>query len=189
MRNIIQAADEWQMLNPSRCPPPTVLGIMNVASEPREPGLVHGISRRAARGEDYLFALALYLESTRPLLTALGTWDEVQVLRRFSEGFHLPEVTMLSAAGADIGWMQVSEPASTCIHLDQLHLVERVRNEGIGTHLIRELQQRALESARRVELNVMRGNPAQALYERLGFRVVEGDEERLHMRWDPKEAP
>ena len=162
---------------------------MHVASEPREANLVHEISRRPAREEDYAFALALYLESTRPLLTALGTWDEARVLRRFSEGFHLPDVTVLSSAGADIGWMQVSERSGSCIHLDQLHLVERVRNGGIGSRLIRELQEHATASERRVELNVMRRNPAQGLYERLGFRVVGGDEERLHMRWDSKKRP
>ena len=162
---------------------------MNVPPEPRAANLVHEISRRPAQNEDYDFALALYLEGTRPLLTALGTWDEARVLRRFAEGFHLPDVTVLSSAEVDIGWMQVSERSGSCIHLDQLHLVERVRNGGIGSRLIRELQDRATASERRVELNVMRRNPAQALYERLGFRVVGGDEERLHMRWDGNEAP
>jgi hypothetical protein len=37
---------------------------------------------------------------------------------------------------------------------------------------------------RPVALNVIRGNPALSLYRRLGFRVVGGDAEKLHMRWE-----
>ena len=171
-----------------RCSASPPISIMNIASETHEPKLVHEIVRRPARQDDYAFALELYLESTRPLLIALGRWDEARVIRRFSDGFHLHEVSMISSEGVDIGWMQVSERSGTCIHLDQLHLVERVRNAGIGSRLIHDLQERAGASSSRVELNVMRGNPAQALYERLGFRVVGGDSDRLHMRWEPKGA-
>jgi ribosomal protein S18 acetylase RimI-like enzyme len=160
---------------------------MNAGAGRQEPNPAQEVVRRPARHEDYAFALALYLESTKPLLTALGTWDEARVLRRFAEGFHLQDVTILSSAGVDIGWMQVSQRGGKCLHLDQLHLIERVRNAGLGSRFIRELQERASATAKRVELNVMRGNPAQALYERLGFRVVGGDETRLHMRWNPEE--
>ena len=37
-----------------------------------------GIDFRPARPGDYAFAERLYLESTRPLLRALGTWDKLR---------------------------------------------------------------------------------------------------------------
>lgn len=131
---------------------------------------------------DYPFALALYLESTAPLLIALGRWDEQKVLSRFSESFKPDQIWILTAAGEEFGWFQVSETAEE-IHVDQLHLVERARNRGIGTNLIRELQDRAKVSAKILALNVMRGNRAQQLYERLGFRLDGGDEEKVRMVW------
>lgn len=131
---------------------------------------------------DYPFALALYLESTAPLLIALGRWDEQKVLSRFSESFKPDQIWILTAAGEDFGWLQVSETAEE-IHVDQLHLVEGARNRGIGTSLIRELQDRASSSAKILALNVMRGNRAQQLYERLGFRFDGGDEEKVRMVW------
>jgi ribosomal protein S18 acetylase RimI-like enzyme len=132
--------------------------------------------------EDYDFALALYLESTRPLLIAQGRWDEEGILSRFTKSFNLEQIDILRAAGADIGWLQVSETAEE-IHLDQIHLVENARDRGTGTRLIAELQDRANASDKGLALNVMRGNRAQRLYERLGFRVDGGDEEKIRMVW------
>lgn len=134
--------------------------------------------------EDYAFALALYLESTRPLLTAAGRWDEEKILSRFTESFVPDQISILTEAGTSIGWMQVSETAEQ-IHLDQLHLIESARNQGIGTRLIKELQRDAAATKKILALNVMRGNHAQQLYERLGFREVGGDKERIRMLWLP----
>lgn len=132
--------------------------------------------------EDYAFALALYLQSTKPLLIALGRWDEGKILSRFAGGFRLDQISMLSSAGADIGWIQVSETTEE-IHVDQLHLIENARNHGIGTSLIVELQDRANAIDKALALNVIRGNRARQLYERLGFRTVGGDDEKIRMVW------
>jgi len=132
--------------------------------------------------EDYDFALATYLASTKPLLIALGRWDEERVVSRFAGSFDPALIKILNVADSDIGWLQVSETPDE-IHLDQLHLVENSQNQGIGTYLIRELQNRASSAEKALTLNVIRGNRAQALYERLGLRLVGGDEEKIRMAW------
>jgi len=132
--------------------------------------------------EDYDFALASYLDSTRPLLIALGRWDEERIILRFAESFDPGQIHILTATGTNIGWMQVSETEDE-IHLDQLHLIESARNMRIGSGLIRELQDRANGSGKALALNVIHGNRARELYERLGFRVAEGDEEKVRMVW------
>jgi ribosomal protein S18 acetylase RimI-like enzyme len=144
--------------------------------------LIPELTLRAARIGDYDFALALYLESVKPLLLALGRWDEERMLSRFSDGFKLEQIKVLRRAGGDIGWMQVSETEQE-VHLDQLHLIDGARNQKIGTHLIRRLQERARAAGKPLALNVIRGNPAKALYERLGFRTDGGDEEKIRMLW------
>jgi len=131
---------------------------------------------------DYVFALASYLDSTKPLLVALDRWDEERILSRFADSFDTDQIWILAAAGTDIGWLQVSETPDE-IHLDQLHLIQSVRNHGIGTRLIAELQERANACDKALALNVIRGNRAQGLYERLGFRVAESDEEKIRMVW------
>ena len=149
--------------------------------------LMPELTLRAARIGDYDFALALYLESVKPLLLALERWDEERILSRFSDGFKLEQIKVLRRAGGDIGWMQVSETEEE-MHLDQLHLIDGARNQKIGTHLIRMLQDRARAADKPLALNVIRGNPAKALYERLGFRTDGGDEEKIRMLWSGEPA-
>ena len=143
------------------------------------------ISFRPARPLDYEFAVGLYLDSMRRLLTALGTWDEDRVVARVRQVFAPEKAQVIRSDGVDIGWMQVSKAADG-FHLDQIHLVDRFRGRGIGTRLIEGLLARARVMGTAVALNVIRGNPAISLYHRLGFRVVGEDKEKLRMRWEPE---
>src|SRR5260221_479240 len=148
----------------------------------KEPIKAPEISLRPAQPGDYDFAAALYFESTKRLLTALGRWQERRVVARFRQAFKLEQTKVICSGDTDIGWMQVSRSADG-FHLRQLHIVDRFRNCGIGTSLTRALLDRAHAMGQPVSLNVIRGNPAISLYRRLGFRVVSEDEEKLRMRW------
>ena len=146
-------------------------------------------SLHPARDEDFEFAIALYLESTKPLLVALGRWDPERIRARFADDFKSERAQVIRAAdGRDIGWMQVSENGEG-LHLDQLHLIDGFRNLWIGTRLIRELLERGRRSGKWVGLNVIRGNPAIRLYQRLGFALIGEDEDKLQMRWQDGHAP
>jgi ribosomal protein S18 acetylase RimI-like enzyme len=145
-------------------------------------------SLRAARREDYGFALHLYLESTRPLLVALGRWDEERILGRFAEGWHLEEAQIICRAGSPIGFLQVSKSGGT-LHIDQIHIVAPWRSRGIGSRLILGLMAQARSAGMIVGLNVIRGNiRAIALYRRLGFEISGEDGEKIQMRWIPEGA-
>ena len=143
---------------------------------------VSGVILRPARASDYEFALGLYLEGTKRLLTKLGRWDEERVTARFKHTYKSADTRILCLNGTDIGWMQVSE-APSGFHLHQIHIIEGYRNRKLGTHLIKALQDRACAKTQPITLYVIRGNPALALYRRLGFRVIGGDGEKIHMRW------
>ena len=51
------------------------------------------------------------------------------------------------------------------------------------------IQQRARQSSTKVTLKVLRINPAQHLYRRLGFVQSGEDQTHLHMQWSPHVAP
>ncbi len=140
---------------------------------------------RPATPADFRFAKDLYMASMQPLLTALDAWDEAKADASFRDYFKPDEVRMITLDGADVGWIQVSETDGE-IHLDQLHLVEPLRNLGIGTSLIQRTQVEARKKARPLRLSFVRGNRAAALYERLGFRHVGSDATKIHMQWDGK---
>jgi ribosomal protein S18 acetylase RimI-like enzyme len=144
-----------------------------------------GLALRPARDDDYAFALALYLSSTLPLLSALGNFDEVDVRARFAVAFKREASQVICLDGLGIGWMQVSETIDR-FHLNQIHLMERWRSHGIGGHLIEQLLEHGRQIEKAVALNVIRGNSAITLYRRLGFRIIGGDKKKLHLRWDPR---
>jgi ribosomal protein S18 acetylase RimI-like enzyme len=148
----------------------------------KAPSPERDIDLRPAKLGDYEFALALYLESTGRHLAALGRWDKARAIGRFRQAFKPQHAQVIRCDGHDIGWLQISESADG-FHLQQLHIVARFRNRGIGTRLIEALLDRARTQGRPVVLNVVRGNPAISLYHRLGFRTVGRDEEKLRMRW------
>jgi ribosomal protein S18 acetylase RimI-like enzyme len=147
-----------------------------------------GIALRPARPDDHAFARKLYLDSMGTLLQALGKWDEVAVSKRFEIAYRDHPSLVICVDGVDIGWLQISQNQSG-VHLDQVHLVKRYRNRGIGSRLIRAVMAVGAKLGLTVTLNVVRGNHAIELYRRLGFRVVGEDEELLRMRWVPPARP
>jgi ribosomal protein S18 acetylase RimI-like enzyme len=142
------------------------------------------IRLRRARAADRGFIRSLYLVNARAHLSVLGPVDEEALRARFERTYRQYQASIICAGPQEIGWLQVRN-AKDPIHIGQLHLIESHRNCGIGGRLIADILARAKESARPVELNVIRGNPAIHLYQRLGFRLVGEDPEKLHMRWDP----
>ncbi|WP_036719634.1 GNAT family N-acetyltransferase [Paenibacillus harenae] len=56
-------------------------------------------------------------------------------------------------------------------------------NKGIGTALIRQLQEEARLAGLPLRLSVRSDNPARRLYTRLGFETVSEDELHVRMRW------
>jgi GNAT superfamily N-acetyltransferase len=152
------------------------------ATMARQLSPVPGIALRPATAGDLKFALGLYLESVKPLLTELGRWDEARSTASLRDGFKPSKACVIRLDRKDIGWMQVSRTAGG-LHLHQLHIVADRRNQGIGTCVIKALQDKARADGKPFTLNVIRGNAALDLYHRLGFEVVGEDEEKLAMRW------
>jgi ribosomal protein S18 acetylase RimI-like enzyme len=138
---------------------------------------------RRARASDYDFVAGLYLGTMQPLLTRLDAWDERDVLARFRRYFKLRETQIIGFAGQDVGFLQVAETRHELV-LAQIHITAPFRGRGIGTQLVQALLCDAAAKRKPVLLSVVRGNPAQTLYERLGFLVTGGDATRFHMSWD-----
>ncbi len=63
-------------------------------------------------------------------------------------------------------------------------LLPKHRGAGIGTKLLRDLQDEARAAGKSLTIHVERFNPALRLYERLGFQVVEEQQVYLLMQWE-----
>lgn len=89
---------------------------------------------------------------------------------------------VIEEAGAPIGRLCVDRSADT-LRLVDVALLTAWRGRGIGTALLRELQEEAVRTQRRVALYVASGNPAARLYGRLGFQVVAEDALGRDLEW------
>ncbi|MFS0724278.1 GNAT family N-acetyltransferase [Paenibacillus sp. 1P07SE] len=68
-----------------------------------------------------------------------------------------------------------------------LALVEASRGQGIGTAILRRVQQDAASERLNLKLSVSKDNPARRLYERMGFRLTGSNEMYGFMEWVPDE--
>ncbi|MFM0055888.1 GNAT family N-acetyltransferase [Paraburkholderia phytofirmans] len=82
---------------------------------------------------------------------------------------------LLKAHRTDAEWVVV-----------QLQIAPALQGRGIGERALHTVLRAAQADALPVTLKVLKGNPAQRLYERLGFEIVGEDERQFHMRRAPR---
>jgi ribosomal protein S18 acetylase RimI-like enzyme len=71
----------------------------------------------------------------------------------------------------DIGMLKVEE-SEDCIYLGDIQISREFQGRGIGTHLVKQVLERANQKRIPVRLRVLKGNPVKELYVRLGFQEV-----------------
>ena len=82
---------------------------------------------------------------------------------------------LLKAHRTDTEWVVV-----------QLQIAPALQGRGIGERALHMVLRAAQADALPVTLKVLKGNPAQRLYERLGLEIVGEDERQFHMRRAPR---
>lgn len=154
-------------------------------------------SLRPVTPEDDTFLFELYA-STRPELAALGLGEaQRQMLLRvqwmaqrqgYQSRYAHGEHQLVLVEGKPAGRLWVArEPGE--LRLVDVSLLPVHRGAGVGTGLLRALQQEAAAAGKPLRLSVARDNPAQRLYARLGFTPVggaeTGTEPYLALEWSP----
>lgn len=77
------------------------------------------------------------------------------------------------------------ERQQDCYRCIDIAVLDEHRKSGIGTWALRQIQQIAAAEQLPFRLRVMKNNPAQRLYLRLGFIKVSADELSYEMEWQP----
>lgn len=137
---------------------------------------------RNANSSDSFFLEYTYVLTQKPLLKKFDGFDDQIFLDRFKEMVKLGEVKIIVTDHRDIGWMQITDKKNV-VELAQIHLLEAYRNQSIGSIIIRQVQKGAAALGKAVTLAVIKGNPALALYKRLGFEIVREDDKKHYMIW------
>ena len=84
-----------------------------------------------------------------------------------------------------IGRLYLSRMESE-IRIMDITLMPEARGNGIGSKLIRDVQDEARASGLAVTLHAEKMGQMSAYYERFGFEVVEEKEAHFFMKWNPK---
>ncbi|RTE08541.1 GNAT family N-acetyltransferase [Paenibacillus whitsoniae] len=146
-----------------------------------------------AVADDELFLYELYAETRRNEFHALG-WDAAQLntflrmqfdaqRRSYRAKYADLKKSIIYQNGERIGQISqaVSEDAIVLVDIIISHLY---RNQGVGTKLLLQLQETARQQGLGVRLHVLETNPAQRLYDRLGFLVTGEHSPYVSMEWN-----
>jgi len=141
------------------------------------------IRLRAATPADEPFLIRLRkLTMTAHLERAGEPVDDESHRLRARSNLHIAQIVCCN--GEDIGLIKLVR-SETGWHLQQLQILPAYQGRGIGTEVIRAMLAEARKARVTVSLNVLHGNPAVHLYERLGFQVTGQTSLELNMTCRP----
>jgi ribosomal protein S18 acetylase RimI-like enzyme len=135
------------------------------------------MTTRPATPADYHFLSTLHKLARGPYVEATWGWDEALQGQRFRAEWDPTANQVVLLGGEPIGCVRVEDHADH-IFVDYIAIMPAHQRQGIGAALMRQVQASAATRGVPVRLNVLKVNPARALYERLGFRVIGEDDVR-----------
>jgi ribosomal protein S18 acetylase RimI-like enzyme len=150
------------------------------------------ISLRPITPEDESFLAGLYA-STRTEELAQTNWSEEQKAMFCRMQFaaqtvdyqrNYPDASfqIIERDGVAAGRLLVMR-SDDAVHVIDIALLPEHRGAGVGTKLLKELQEEARAAGKKLSIYVERFNPARRLYDRLGFQQVEEKGVYFLMEW------
>jgi ribosomal protein S18 acetylase RimI-like enzyme len=154
------------------------------------------LSLRPITPADVSFLAGVYASTRAEELAITGWSDEDKAVfcrRQFDAqtahyAANYPEASfqVIERDGVPIGRLYVARWEKE-IRIVDITLLPEFRGSGIGTKLLRDLQEEARSAGKSLTIHVERFNPALRLYERLGFRQVEDKGVYLLLKWESDE--
>jgi ribosomal protein S18 acetylase RimI-like enzyme len=136
--------------------------------------------------------------STREDELAVVPWDAAQKEaflrmqfaaqdRYYHANFPDASYDLIVSGDEVLGRLYVDRGEAAWLVLD-LALLPGHRGQGIGTQLLTEVLAEAGAASKPVQMHVEQFNPAQRLYDRLGFRMIADQGVYLLLEWQPGQA-
>jgi GNAT superfamily N-acetyltransferase len=153
------------------------------------------IALRPIAPEDDSFLAGVYASTRTEELAVTGWSDEEKAVfcrRQFDaqsahyrENYPGASLQIIERDEIPIGRLYVAHWERE-IRIMDIALLPEHRGAGLGTKLLRDLQQEARSTGKSLTIHVERFNPALRLYQRLGFQQIEDKGVYLLMRWGGK---
>jgi ribosomal protein S18 acetylase RimI-like enzyme len=144
------------------------------------------ISLRPATAEDSDFLYDLHRAAMQHYVAQTWGWDEAWQRNNFRQHFNPAECQVITYQGRACGFVSVLE-RETEVFLKFIEVLPEYQNHGIGTAVIKSILEEAHRSGQPVGLQVLKVNPARALYGRLGFITTGETATHYLMKATPKQ--
>ncbi len=130
---------------------------------------------------EFLYALC---KSTMEcyVIAAWGEWCDEIVRSQLFDGLNANAFQGIFVNRLRVGAIAV-ERHDTYIQIEDLYILKKYQNQGIGTSIILNLIEESRQSSKPVRLRVLSSSPAITLYKRLGFVIVQTTPERYFMEY------
>lgn len=129
---------------------------------------------RSAIPDDYDSIYTLKVETVRPYVEKIWGWDENFQQNDFAWDFAvIKHFSVIEIAGKFIGFVQCCFE-SPYLELNEIHLLSEYRGKGIGSDILRCIQNDCMIQNRKIRIGCFKENyRAKALYQKLGFIQTE----------------
>jgi ribosomal protein S18 acetylase RimI-like enzyme len=145
-----------------------------------QPTFPNDITLRPAQPADEAFLLDLRKATMTAHLQRAGEpADDAAHRARLMHRYDVAQVICIG--GAPAGLLKAHRTDTEWVVV-QVQIAPAHQGRGIGERALQTVLSTAQADGLPVSLKVLKGNPAQRLYERLGFVVVDEDERQFHMR-------
>lgn len=140
---------------------------------------------RSATPEDCNLIYALHSQSVRPYVEKIWGWDEGYQQKDFDRDFsHIEHFKVIEMDGRLVGFVQCCLEHS-CYHVVEMHLRPEYRGKGIGSDILKALQESCMVQGRKIQIGYFKENDkAKNLYQKLGFVQTEETDTHYILEWD-----
>lgn len=138
---------------------------------------------RPVDSTDFTFLYTLHRAALGPYVEKIWGWDDDWQRMNYEANYRPRYLRIIQVVWQDAGMVSLAE-YDTYFILRQIEVLPKFQRYGLGTAVIRHLQDQAVEAGKCLTLRVFKINPAQHLYLRLGFHITSEDDVHLTMRWD-----
>lgn len=141
------------------------------------------IITRPALTTDIDFARHVHHQAYKDVVTRqFGTWDEQAQDGFFNGDWIASAYEIVVCDGVPCGYLCVLDHEKH-IHIIDIVLLSAFQGRGIGTHILRQIIERAKARQVPIKLGALKENRAIALYQRLGFKEFKRTETQILMEW------
>jgi ribosomal protein S18 acetylase RimI-like enzyme len=138
------------------------------------------ITTRIAVEGDKTFLWRLRVAAMREHVERVYGWDESVAYDHFERGFDPQALRIIQVDGQDAGVYRLRENVDFWF-LGNIEILPEFQGHGVGGSVLQGLIDGLAGGNKALRLQVLRGNRALRLYERLGFVKIAETETHIHM--------